>query len=53
MDELQKREFSHRIKSLAKGGGFILASSCGLYSHNSRQRLRELYEIADKGFSRF
>ena len=53
IDELQKREFIDRVISLAKGGGFILASSCGLYSHNSRQRLSELYEIVDKSFSRF
>ncbi len=53
IDELQKREFIDRVISLAKGGGFILVSSCGLYSHNSRQRLRELYEIADESVSSF
>jgi len=53
IDELQKREFIDRVISLAKGGGFILASSCGLYSRSSCQRLRELYEIADESVSRF
>ena len=53
MDEMQKREFSHRVISLAKGGGFILASSCGLYSRSSCQRLMELYKIADESASRY
>jgi len=44
---LQKREFVDRLICLARGGGFILCSSCGLYSRNSVSRLQELYNIAD------
>ena len=36
----QKEEFVKRVISLAQGGGFILSSSCGLYSLNSLQRLQ-------------
>ncbi len=48
----QKKEFGRRVMSLAQGGGFILGSSCGLYSRNSLQRLRELYGIAEEYFSK-
>ena len=47
IDEKQKREFGEKILSLAKGGRFILASSCGLYSRNACRRLRKLYETID------
>ncbi len=43
----QKREFGRSLRSLAQGGGFILSSSCGLYSPNSLQRLQELYALAE------
>jgi uroporphyrinogen decarboxylase len=53
LDEMQKRDFRDRVVSLAKGGGFILASSCGLYSPSSCQRLMKLYEMVDESVSRF
>jgi hypothetical protein len=43
----QKREFGIRIASLAKEGGLILSSSCGLCFPNSVKRLQELYNTAD------
>jgi len=47
LTESQKREFGRTVTLLARGGGFILSSSCGLYSRNSIQRLQELYDIAE------
>lgn len=44
----RKKEFGRRLKLLAKGGGFILSSSCGLNSLNSLQRLQELYHVAEE-----
>lgn len=48
LTELQEQKFCRRIIALAKWGGFILGSSCGLYSHKSLQTLPELYRIADQ-----
>jgi len=48
LTELQEQEFCRRIIALSQGGGFILGSSCGLYSHKSLQTLPELYRIADQ-----
>jgi len=48
----QKEEFVKRVISLAQGGGFILSSSCGLYSLNSLQRLQELYDLAEEHLGR-
>jgi uroporphyrinogen decarboxylase len=48
----QKEEFVNRVMSLARGGGFILSSSCGLYSLNSLQRLEELYSILEDHLGR-
>lgn len=48
----QKKEFVNRLISLAQGGGFILSSSCGLYSRKSLQRLQELYGIAEEHLGR-
>jgi uroporphyrinogen decarboxylase len=44
----QKREFGIRVVSLAKEGGLILGSSCGLCFPNSVKRLQELYDIVDR-----
>ncbi|MDH4220778.1 MAG: hypothetical protein OEY18_09575 [Candidatus Aminicenantes bacterium] len=43
----QKREFGIRIVSLAKEGGFILSSSCGLCFPHAVKNLQELYNTAD------
>jgi uroporphyrinogen decarboxylase len=48
LTEARKKEFSSSLKLLAKGGGFILSSSCGLNSRNSLQRLQELYHVAEE-----
>ncbi len=45
--ELQEQEFCSRIIALAQGEGFILGSSCGLYSPKALQTLPALYRIAD------
>lgn len=44
------KEFERIISSLARGGGFILSSSTGLYSGDFLERIRELYRIADSFF---
>lgn len=48
LSELQRREFCKRIVALAQGGGFILGSSCGLYTRKALQTLPELYRLADQ-----
>jgi len=48
LTEARRREFGRKVKSLGKGGGFILSSSCGLNSANSLQRLQELYSVAEE-----
>jgi len=43
----QKENFTSLVKCLAKGGGFVLCSSCGIYSSNFINRLQELYRVAE------
>ncbi len=51
LSESQKIEFSRRVETLAQGGGFVLSSSCGLYSSHALERLKELYGIADESLT--
>jgi len=48
----QKREFAKRVKTLAQGGGFILCSSCGLYSSKFIERLPKLYRLAEESLTK-
>ena len=41
-------EFLDSVRELAKGGGFFLCSSCGLYNPEFVGRLRELYRLLEK-----
>lgn len=43
----QKAAFSSRMQHLAEGGGFIFATSCGLYSADFLKRLQEFYDLLD------
>ena len=52
LTEARKKEFCETVGTLSKGGGFMLCSSCGLYSSDSHKRLHELYAIADKWLSK-
>ena len=47
----QRRKFAKRVNSLAKGGGFILCSSCGLYSSNFLESLPKLYRLAEESLT--
>lgn len=51
LDASLKDAFSNQIKRLSHNGGFILSSSCGLYSPDFLERLRELYALADDRIS--
>lgn len=44
------KEYERIIRSLVRGGGFILSSSTGLYSGDFLERIKELYRIADSFF---
>jgi uroporphyrinogen decarboxylase len=46
----QMDRFSRLIRSLSRGGGYILCSSCGLYSGDFLERLLELYQTAQDAF---
>jgi len=45
LDREQQQECLKEIKNLAAEGGFILASSCGLFSPESLHRLKEIYSL--------
>lgn len=40
-------EFTDLLKAMTPGGGFILSSSCGLYSGDFLDRIKKLYALAD------
>jgi len=46
----QEQRFIRNLKILGQGGGLILCSSCGLHSPNNLDRLRTLYQLANKTF---
>lgn len=48
----QRRKFAKRVNALAKGGGFILCSSCGLYSSNFLESLPKLYRLAEESLTK-
>lgn len=47
LDSTQQEECLEEIKTLVKEGGFILASSCGLYHPKFLPILKEIYRLAD------
>ncbi len=47
LDASRKDVFSNSVGPLSRKGGFILSSSCGLYSPDFLERLRALYALAD------
>ena len=47
-DTTEKKDFIKRIKRLGSGGGFILCSSCGLYSKDFYQTITDLYRILEE-----
>ncbi|MFC1823663.1 uroporphyrinogen decarboxylase family protein [Thermodesulfobacteriota bacterium] len=48
----KERSFINYVEELAEGGGFILCSSCGLYSSHYLERVIKLYEILDASIHR-
>jgi hypothetical protein len=48
LDREQQRECLHEISALAKEGGLILTSSCGLYKPEFLPILREVYRLAER-----
>lgn len=51
LDASRKNAFSKLVGTLSRKGGFILSSSCGLYSPDFVERLRELHILADARLS--
>jgi len=51
LDASRKDAFSKLVGTISRKGGFILSSSCGLYSPDFLERLRELYILADAQLS--
>ena len=47
LDLTQQKECLEEIKALIREGGFILASSCGLYHPKFLPILKEIYRLAD------
>ena len=47
ISDSKKKYFIESLKSLASGGGFILGSSCGLYSKAFLKSLSVLYEMSE------
>ncbi len=52
LNAFQRDTFSKLVGTLSQKGGFILSSSCGFYSPDFLERLRELYTLADDRLSK-
>jgi uroporphyrinogen decarboxylase len=48
-DEMYQREFQRSVQDLARGGGLILGSSCGLYKPEFLDRIKLLYQLVEDG----
>ena len=46
-DEMHQKEFQRSVQDLARGGGLILGSSCGLYRPEFLDRIKLLYQLAE------
>ena len=46
-DEMHQKEFQRSVQDLARGGGLILGSSCGLYRPEFLDRIKLLYQFAE------
>jgi len=45
--EMHQKEFQRSVQDLARGGGLILGSSCGLYRPEFLDRIKLLYQLAE------
>jgi len=48
LSEEHQRQFCNFVQEMAKGGGFILCSSCGLYKLEFIDRIQVLYDLVEK-----
>jgi uroporphyrinogen-III decarboxylase len=46
-DKRHQQEFQRSVQDLAKGGGLILGSSCGLYKPEFLDRIELLYQLVE------
>jgi len=48
-DETRQQGFQRSVQDLARRGGLILGSSCGLYNPEFLDRIKLLYELVEVG----